>query len=223
MNKVEWTDEKIYKKIESIYATEGGKKFITHLLYSFFPTSKSDFMWDDPTDGRPMKCCITDIPLMSKSGAMQLSMDTMPESIKYISDKLKWEQENEDCFDEEGKRIPCKEFKTPLPEHPMIKAAAGRVLGVECKDSKKLLCQNAYQQLLNFYQNKILCGDNHINYIAKQSRLKESINYMKEKEIIRTPEEEKVVRKNVETPKKVTFGDMIQLQELKKRMEENEK
>ena len=34
------TDQEIFEKIEKTYATDGGKKFITHLIRSFFPVDK---------------------------------------------------------------------------------------------------------------------------------------------------------------------------------------
>lgn len=62
----------IYQKIESIYATESGKKFISHLIREFFPIDKATFMFGFEEDKkRTLKCCITGDKTYTKDDLFQ--------------------------------------------------------------------------------------------------------------------------------------------------------
>lgn len=139
--------EDIYKKIETVYATEKGKGFITHLLRSFFPVSKSYYMWE-PIKGA--RCCITGNALTSKEEAFAAFHKTAAEENKFIIKKVLGEIKQ----DEDG---------------PFKKALGGKVLGVKTDTSEKLLCHEALIELWNFYCNN-MDKDNNLKWIAREER-----------------------------------------------------
>lgn len=195
------TDEQIYQKLEKTYESEGGKKFISHLLRSFFPVHKSEFIWEKKA--KPIRCCITGDQLISKDEAFQAMVDTTSEEfMEYLKAS----------FDPE---------KAPV-EHPVKKKLGKKILGIECKDSDKYLCKQAFDQLYNFYASKLLSGDGHMSWLAKNMMAEAGIKSLK-KEIGMTEKEEKVVKKTVNQPKKMTLGDLGVLQELKDKLQKQEK
>jgi len=202
------TEEQIYQKIEKIYNSEKGKGFITHLLRSFFPVGKGTFIWDTNEMEEP-KCCITGKKLIGKSEAMGAMLKTTPEEFsKHLRVSLDLGGDEEE--------------KKKYMEHPAKKhLPKGAVLGIECEKSDKLLCQDAYEQLYNFYATKLLHGDKHMNWLAKNMRAKETIKLMKENGVDITQTEEKTVIKKINKPQKTTFGDLEVLQNLKNKLEQN--
>lgn len=102
-------------------------------------------------------------------------------------------------------------------ENPIKTNLKGKVLAVTSKDSDKYLCKDAFEQLLNFYQTEILRGNKHLNWLAMNERTTEGINYLKEKKVIETKEEEKVVKKNIEKPHKINQTEVEMLEELQKK------
>lgn len=193
--------EQIYKKIEEIYNSEKGKNFIIHLLRSFFPVHKSTYLWDTPKDG-VIKCCITGEKLSSKQMCMEMIMsDEMKDA---FIDNLKMSLIND-------KYEYPKELKDKI--YP---------LAMTCEGSDKYLSESALKQLLVFYQNSILMGDKRIEWIANNERAKEVVKKGKDENIIQTKKEEKAVHKVIEHTK-ATFGDLQVLQDLKKKLENEEK
>jgi hypothetical protein len=201
--------EEIYRKIEEIYNTEKGKKFITHLIRSFFPIGKSDFIWEKKD--KPIFCCITGIGLVSKDEAAQAMFDVTPEEFsKYMKKAFIISTEETSV-----------EKQEPIV-HPAIEKLDGKILGIESPESDKFICKEVYQQLYNFYVNKLLCGDSHINWLGKRMMADGVVKNLKSENKI-TPEEEKAVNKNINKPHKITLGDMGVLQQLKDKLEREEK
>jgi len=205
--KVLTTPEEIYQKIEDTYATEGGKKFIIHLIRSYFPIGKADYVWDKKD--KPMVCCISGVGLVSKGDIWETMQNITPE--EFSKDlMMKFE-------------LATEENPNPEPYKPvLVKKLDGRILGLETKESDKFMCKEAYQQLYNFYCNKVLCGDGHMNWVGKRMMVDSVVKNMKEEDRI-TPQEEKVVNKNANKPHKLTLGDLGVLQGLKEKMEKEEK
>ena len=201
------TDEQIYKKIETIYESDKGKGFITHLLRSFFPMGKGEFMWETPKGGA--KCCITGITLIGKGDALGAVMAVTPEEMgEFIRSGLRITEEGEE--------------QKPI-EHPMKKhLPKNSLLGVESPESTAKMCQPAYQQLYNFYVNRLLHDDKHIGWVAKSMQTKQMISMAREKGIDVTEREEKAVMKKVNKPAATTFGDLAVLQQLKEKLEREE-
>ena len=143
--KVLITPEEIYQKIEEIYQAENGKKFISHLIKSFFPTDKALYIFEKKD--KPIFCCISGIELVSKEEVMQMTFDTSPEEFgEYMKKTFTITTEEE-------------EKKQEQVVHPVVKKLNGRILGVESAESDKYICKEVHQQLYNFYANHILHGD----------------------------------------------------------------
>lgn len=199
------TEEQIYKKISDTYNSEKGKGFIIHLIRSFFPVHKSTYVLES-TD-KAMKCCITEQGLISKGEVIRLQLDGgVDEFIKHIKDTVRAETEGKE-----------------KPEHPLKEKLDGRVLAIGCEGSDKYLCQDSLEQLSNFITNELLRGNKHIDWLIRQEQGKEMINHMKEKKIIETQQEEKVIKKAIDKPKGMTLGDLGVLQQLKEKLEKDEK
>ena len=192
------TDEQVFQKLEKMYETEGGKKFIGHLLRSFFPVNKSEYVWEKKE--KPMRCCITGDNLISKDEAFQATMEVTPEEfMEYL--KASFNPEN-----------------TEPVEHPIKKKLGKKILGIECKSSDKFLSTQAFKQLHNFYATKLLKGDGHMNWLSKRMMAEAGISGMRKSGVEITENEEKTVIKKIDKPKKVTFGDLEVLKQLKEKL-----
>lgn len=195
------TDTQLFEKLEKTYASDGGKKFISHLLRSFFPPEKSQYIWEKKAV--PVKCCLTNQVLTSKEEIMEMMLGTSQEEVlEYLKSSLDPES-----------------FKV---EHPVKKKLGNKVLGIECKDSDKLLSKQAFEQLYNFYATKILKNDSHMKWLAKNMMAKSTVEAVKEKTSV-SKSEETAIHRVMEKPKKATFGDLDALQALKTRLENEEK
>ena len=193
------TEKEIYSKIEGIYNSDKGKGFITHLLRNYFPANKAQFSWSTPKKKR-MVCCITGTKLCSKDDLMAAHLDIGPtEFAEYMKKAL----------DPEAGHV----------EHPMMKKIGKKVLAVESKDSDKLLCQQAWQQLYNFYASELLKGNKHMHWLGKSIIKEAGIGIMKKETesrwqklgLAETPEEEKALREKINKPAKQVLGDIDSL------------
>lgn len=188
------TDEQIFKKLEKMYESEGGKKFISHLIRSFFPVHKSEFIWEKKD--KPMKCCITGDSLLSKDEIFQSVMDMSPDDFaNYL--KISFDPENQE----------------PV-EHPIRKKLGNKILGIECKSSDKLLCKQAFDQLYNFYATKLINGDGYMNWLSKRMMAEAGISSFRDSGTNITKTEEKTIIKSIDKPRKTTFGDLEVLKQL---------
>lgn len=199
------TSEEIYKKIEEIYKDEKGKKFITHLIKSFFPIDKAKYIFFKK-DG--MVCCISGIGLVSKEEVCQKMMETSADEFgEFFKSSLKIDTSKDG-----------DDLKEEVVEHPVIKKLNGKVLGIESADSNKFICKDVHEQLYNFYANNLLSGDKHMSWVGKRMMADRVIDNMKSNKEISTTEE-KVLNKQINKPHKVTLGDLNVLQKLKDKME----
>lgn len=197
------SEEEVYKKIEQIYSTEKGRGFITHLLRSYFPVGKGEYIWDQQKD---TKCAITGVNLVGKADIFVAMNDVKPEEItEQLLSRL----------DLSGEEKPV--------ENPILKRLPkNSVLGVESPESDKKLSVIAFQQLYNFYCTRLLSDDKHISWLAKNMRAKETISSARNNGVDITKTEEKVILKKVNKPKTTTFGDLAVLQQLKEKLEKEE-
>lgn len=169
------TDEEIVAKINALYKDEKSKKFMSHLIRSFFPQGKTEFLWDDDPRFKKMECCITGTPLMSKSGALSKYM--APDKKDIIIRDMK--QQFLGCEGEKKVDMIQEVFE-------------GAVLAVVSPESNVCLCKQAYGMLHIWITNQLLGGNKHINWLLKDMRAKE---FCKQRGM---PEkEEKFVRKAV--------------------------
>ncbi len=199
----EKNQDSIILKIEEIYQSknkegqETGKKFISHLLRSYFPIGKCQKVIDIPE--KPMKCAITGEKLFA-----------FGEIWNAMQDKEYFKKMMLVSLNPEEKR-----------ENPFKDVANGRVLGLTGLKTDTYLCQDAYQALYNWFANKILSGDSHINWIMTDERKKSDIS--KIREILPEAEDQKKIDRAVQIlkrPKRATMslGDMSVLQELQEKL-----
>lgn len=143
---MELLNEQVYKKIEEIYNTEKGKGFITHLIRSFFPVNRSNYMISR-NEKKAMFCSLTRKPLMTKDDVLKLQLGN-----------------SEQVF---------KSFSVSINEDDNEKPLDGKVLAVECENSTKLLSIVAYKQLYMFITDEIGKGNKHIGFVINDERKKE--------------------------------------------------
>lgn len=204
----------IFSKIEEIYQSknkegkETGKHFISHLLRSFFPVGKAQRVLDIPE--KPMKCAITGQKLFA-IGELWNAMHTEEFKSNFL-------------INVKASLDPDKEKRV----NPFAKIANGRVVALTGEKTDKYLCQEAYEELYNWYATKILTGDSHINWLAKDMRKQAVISVVREK-LPDTEDQKKIDRavQILKKPKKATLslGDLSTLQELHEKLklqEQNE-
>lgn len=200
-------EQEIYDKIEQTYNTEKGKGFITHLLRSFLPISRSTKLMSNDKNLKLVDCITGDelcdvnthFGLLMSDEGMGAMMDNFKASVKGIGS-------GEDVETPDS----VKELKSKIKE-----------IAVSCKKSDKVMSEETLGQLFNFYASEMLKGNGHINWIANNERGKEFIKSGKKSGYIENRREEKVVKKAVEHAK-MSLGDMDVLRQLKIKMEKNE-
>ena len=194
--------KQMYSAIEKNYQSgEKGKNFITHLLRSFFPPDKVNFVFEKPSNVTEMYCCISGKKLISKIEVLAAHNAIGPEVfVKHLQESFKASTEG-----------------SPSPENPMKEKLAGRTLAIGCEKSTKFLCQEAWEELANFMTTEVLKGNKHLNWVISSERTKNAppkpMNNNNKKEDEYVPEK----------PKKLTFGDLGVLQGLKNKLESEEK
>ena len=202
------SEKEIYDKIESTYDSEKGKGFITHLIRSFFPIGKGTYLIE--SDMTVKRCCLTKTRLISKSAVANAMFKTTPKEFSdYLKSSLLIDEKQEDT--------------NTVIDHPAKKHLPnGALLGIISPDSDKMICQPAYEQLYNFYANRILSGDKHMNWLAKNMMAKAGITGLKQNGVEITKNEEKAVYKNVNKPGTLSLGDLDVLKNLKTKLENDE-
>lgn len=208
------TQEEITSKIRDIYNSEKGKGFITHLLRSFFPINKAHYlmfdMEDEKGNPKPMKCCITGVELFSKGSKLQIVLNNHEHTFKNFIDRTIQAMDETRVVDPEAERI-TTEVKEKLNSMPMA---------VTSEESDKLMSEEAFQALQNFYFTELLRGNKHINWISNNQKANWIVESAKKDGLVSTKKEEKVVHKAVEHAK-MSLGDLDVLQQLKKKFEAN--
>ncbi|NJO63638.1 MAG: hypothetical protein HC836_37250 [Richelia sp. RM2_1_2] len=205
------TDQDIYKKIHDTYNSEKGKNFITHLLRSFFPVDRSTEVLfaseDESGKEKKMVCCLTGIALRPKSDKVGLALENHETLFKgFLAGVTRQIDENPEISESERKANEIKQQVQAIE------------IAIECEKSDKYLSRAAFQQLLNFYMSELLRGNKHINWISNNERGKVFVEHAKRDGIVKTKQEEKVVKKVVEHAK-MSLGELDVLKDLKKKLE----
>jgi hypothetical protein len=208
------TQEQISNKIRDIYNSEKGKGFITHLLRSFFPINKAQYLMfdleDDKGNPAPMKCCITGEQVYSKGSKLNIVLQNHEHTFKNFIDRTIKAVNEERQIDPVAEAV-TNEVKEKLNSMP---------LAVTSEQSDKLISDEAFQALQNFYFSEMLRGNKHVNWIANNEKAKWISDSAKRDGIISTKKEEKVIHKAVEHSK-MSLGDLDVLKDLKKKFESN--
>jgi hypothetical protein len=210
MKKFNYTEEQILEKIESIYKSENGKKFISHLIRSFFPINKAVYLWDDPKDKSKLKCCITEHPLMSKATALKLSMDNAEKSIKLFTAAVL-------ATDEKEKKITSEAEQKNLDE-----VYQGKMLAVSSEESDKYFAPPVFEVLKNWLTHKILTDDKHIFWLMKSHRKNEALKYAESKNIPITQDDKRVFNKAVNNPSRLNLEDNVVLKNLSEKFKQEQ-
>jgi hypothetical protein len=210
------SEQEVYSKIQEIYKTEKGKNFITHLVRSFYPTNRSNFVTfhEELGEERKLLCCITGKELFIK-------VDLASKAIA-----------NEGFFIEKmqiGVKQALNEEATPSKELLQHEAEIEKMknfIAVMCEKSNKLMSHIAFQQLANFFSTELLRGNKHIQWVLKDERSKEFVQHGKTKGWIKNTEDERVITKAATNmggkSSKMTLGELGVLQQLKERMKNEE-
>jgi len=201
------TEQEIYTKIEEIYNSEKGKGFITHLLRSFFPVDRSEYAWSREED-KTYKCCITGVKLGTKDDMWKVlnSEEGQKAYMEDVKGYMKAIANQEESYEHTEEFMALKDKVKPL--------------AVVSEKSTKCLSIEAFQQLQNFYFSELLKGNKHINWIANNEKAKVMIGHAKKDGYVKKKREERAVHKKIENPATMKLGDLQALQDIKKRMEE---
>ncbi len=208
MKEFTYSDEEIFKKIDEIYKDEKGKKFITHLLRSFFPVNKTEYLWSPPKDASLLKCCITGHPLISKDEVMKIELGMGEEKLKLVS-KVIIEEMNS-----EGNK---KEYREKL-DRLLKDKYKGRLLAVTTPESNKYLALPVQGALFNWMATRVIKGDKYISWLMKSIRKNEVLKYAQENKIKISEKEKSTFNKVVNKPHKLSLMDNQVLKELSEKL-----
>jgi len=198
-------------KIEKLYEEEKSRGFVNHLIHAYLPVYKVSKIWDFADNKSFHKCSICGQPL--------LDVETVFERVQ------KSHEFAGEFIDQLRKDIQGK--PTKYEDRFMVKhVTQGAVLGWIGEKTDTMLCQQCIQDLLNLVTTGILMGDKNITYQVNKMKRSAMFDSFTSNPAL-NPSEIKVVEKiekRIENaPKHVaTFGDLEVLQQLKKKMEEEE-
>lgn len=195
MKKFNYTEEELLKKIEEIYNSEKGKNFISHLIRSFSPINKAQYLWNDPEDKSKLKCCITGHPLLSKQTAVELGIGNIEKSLKLFTNAILSENV------EEQKRAQEEKQKN------LDEVYQSKLLAISSEESDKYFAPPAFEAFHNWLTHKILTGDKHINWVIKSHIKNDALKYAESNNIPVTPKEKSTLNKATNNPSKMTLGD----------------
>jgi len=203
--------KEILEKIEDLWKDQKSSGFLTHVLHSYLPLHKVKTVTEKPKGKRPMLCAITGIKLISLDEVGKLMLDQLDDMDAFKKSLLL-------TLDTEGNAIP----KHPELNNPKEKLK-GRVLGFTGEETNTYLSKEAAKCLLIWVQDKILSGDGKINWIVKKMQLNKVLKPLKDSKDKETKKQIKTAHKIVNKPAKTSFGDLQTLQDLKKKLEDQEK
>lgn len=198
--------------IQKLYADPKAKGFVNHLISAYLPIHKIEKVWNFKS-GQKHKCNVC--------GQKIFDIETAFQNMRKNDEKIQAE------FGETlRKQVNGEEVK--LMEHPMYKyVTQGAVQAFTGKKTDTCLCKGCIEDLLNMVQMGLLNGDNNINWKVNKMKREEVFDVFKNSEALEPEEKEKInrIEKRVERSqdKKITtFGDLKALQDLKKKMENND-
>lgn len=194
-------------KIEKLYEDPKAKGFVNHLIRAYLPIYKIEKVWDWKK-GQKHSCNVCNQKLASVGELFEAVHK--PEFMEAFSEKMKKMVNNE---------------KLTREDNPYIKAIGkDKVMGFTGKKTDTCMCHRCCEDLLNMVQTNLLMGDKNINYQVNQMKRDQAFSEFEESPKLNNEEKEKVkdIKKRVDKDRKVTtFGDLQALQDLKKKMENN--
>lgn len=199
-------------KIEELYENEKSRGFVNHLIHAYLPVYKATKIWQFE-DKKPVHKC-------SICGQQLLDIETVFQRVQQSREFAG------EFVDEIRKDIAGK--PTKFEDRFMVKhVTKGAVMGWTGEKTTTHLCQQCIQELFDMVTTGLLTGDKNINYQINKMRRNTFFETLTSSPSL-NPSEIKVVeniqQKVEKTPQhKATFGDLEVLQQLKKKMEEDEK
>ena len=201
--------DSIEQKIEEIYQRKDkdgkptGKGFITHLIRSYFPIDKVHKVFDSPN--KDLKCAITGEKLCTIEDAFAALYSNGMD--KKIIENLQASLRGEPAI-------------SPIKEQ-----LKGKILAFTGKDTTTMLCLEAVQAFIQWYQNKVLTGDKHVVWVFNDMKRKSVISVIREK--LPESEDQKNIdhlEKMAKKPKKasMSLGDLSVLQQLQAKLKQQE-
>ena len=200
-------------KIEKLYDDDKSKGFVNHLIHAYLPVSKPTKVFAFEDNKPKHNCSVCNHELIDAGTILGNVMSNK----EYMSDTIKQMRE-EIC---EGKVIPRE-------EKAVIKHIThGAILAWTGEKTTTFLSMDCIKDLLNLVTNGLMSGDKNISYqINKLKRTSVFDHFISSPALQpREKEEVKEIQKRIEVNKKhvVTLGDLGVLQQLKEKMEKEEK
>lgn len=193
--------------IQKLYDDPKSKNFVNHLIRAYLPINKPKKVWEFEAN-KSHKCNVCGhslIDLGTVLGRIMTSKEYMHDTIDQMRRELQGEQiERED-------RAVIKHIT-----HGAIQAWQG-------EKTTTYLCADCIKDLLDMVTTGILMGDKNIIWITKSMQRDQVFTHMKSSPAVTNPEKEKLdeIHKRADQ-KKMTFGDLQILKDLKDRMEKEE-
>jgi len=194
--------------VEKLYDDPKSKGFVNHLIRAYLPINKPKKVWEFPDSKKSYKCNVCGhslIDLGTVLGRMYTSEDYMKDTIEQMRKELQGEKiERED-------RAIIKHIT-----HGAIQAWQG-------EKTTTFLCADCIKDLLDMVTTGILRDDKNIVWITRSMQREQVFDHFKSSPVVTNPEKEKLneIHKRADQ-KKMTFGDLQVLQDLKQRMEKEE-
>jgi len=198
-------------KIEELYENEKSKGFINHLIHAYLPISKVIKVYEFKK-GTKHKCNVCGHALID----LETVMSRMYENKEYFKDMMS------------EIRKDLKGEETAYEDRAVIKHIShGAVTAWTGEKTDTVLCQECIQNLLNLVERGLLYSDKNITYQVNRMKRSTIFDTFANNDSLDTEEKEKVkkIQRHVENnPKhKATLGDFKVLQDLKEKMEKENK
>lgn len=194
--------------IQKLYEDPKSKNFVNHLIRAYLPINKPTKVWEFE-DKKTHKCNVCSHDLIDLGTVLGRMHESGDEYMKDTIDQMRRGLEGEEI---------------PREEHAVIKHLThGAIMAWQGEKTTTYLCADCIKQILDMVTNGILSGDKNIVWITKQMQRDQVFTHFKESPVLNPEEKEKVeVIKKQADKKKMTFGDLDVLQQLKAKMEAEE-
>lgn len=197
-------------KIQKLYEDPKSKNFVNHLIRAYLPINKATKVWEFEDKSSPHRCNICGHDLIDVStvmGRVMSSEDFMKDSM----DQLRREVIDGEKIEREDRAI-IKHIT-----HGAIQAWQG-------EKTTTYLCVDCIKELFDFVASGLLQGDKNIVWLTNQMRRDQVFTHFKESPSLNENDKKEAqeIQKKIEK-KKVTFGDLEVLQNLRAKMEEDQK
>lgn len=199
--------------VQKLYAEPKAKGFVNHLIGAYMPIYKSTKVWNFKS-GQKHKCNVC--------GQALLDIQEAFNNLVQNDEKLR-----EEFTPFLLKQVNGEEVR--LEEHPFYKyVTKGKVQAWTGKKTDTVLCQSCIRDLLDLVQTGLIMDDKNIVWRVNKLKREGVFDTFKESPDLEKKEKKQVeqIEKRVErSPDKkiTTFGDLKVLQDLKAKMESNDK